>query len=141
MERPPTAHTIKSTTRKEDEGNTSEFSAESRPASRRGTRTAQLQRVCYVLPLFVSTLTQKTKNENSHLIGSLFSQEASVRGERTLSRDLSTATQESQWRPGSGVARIQGTASRLLSAATQHKGSSVIINTPRLDTSQVSPVM
>lgn len=61
MERPQTAHSSESTSRKEDDENSNEFTAaENRPASRRGTRTAQ-QRVtliCSQLPRYVSALTQ-----------------------------------------------------------------------------------
>lgn len=56
--------------------------------------------------------------------------------ERTFSRGASTISSQDgsgTWRPASGIARIQGTASRLVSAASQQRTLSVSASPPRLD--------
>lgn len=56
--------------------------------------------------------------------------------ERTFSRGASTISSQDgsgTWRPPSGIARIQGTASRLVSAASQQRTLSVTASPPRLD--------
>ncbi|XP_065207394.1 intraflagellar transport protein 74 homolog [Planococcus citri] len=77
----------------------------SRPSSRRGIRTAQREPTAQ-----------------------------GVRTERPISRAASSINrQDGGWRPPSGIARIQGTASRLISTASQQKGLSRTISPPRLD--------
>lgn len=60
-----------------------------------------------------------------------------MRTERPISRAASTINNQDGWRPASGIARIQGTASRLMSTASQQKALSRTMTPPRLDT-QVS---
>ncbi|XP_065205523.1 intraflagellar transport protein 74 homolog [Planococcus citri] len=78
-----------------------------RPSSRRGIRTAQREPTAQ-----------------------------GARTERPISRAASSInSQDGGWRPPSGIARIQGTASRLISTASQsqQKGLSRAISPPRLD--------
>lgn len=60
-----------------------------------------------------------------------------TRTERPVSRATSSINSQDGWRPASGIARIQGTASRLISTASQQKGLSRNISPPRLN-NQVS---
>lgn len=58
-----------------------------------------------------------------------------MKQERILSRAASTvSTHESgNWRPSSGIARIQGTASRLISTMSHQRGLSIAVTPPHLN--------
>lgn len=104
MSRPTTARPTENGSRN-DVGSPKE-SAKGRPSSRRGVRTPYLESVPQEVKL-----------------------------ERTFSRGVSTVSSQdsSGWRPPSGIARIQGTASRLVSAASHQRGGVSVTATPRFD--------